>query len=64
MLGVQAVVVATGFVLGTWRASVAHPLRRLSVPAREIREEVARAAAPVLGLSSVGMAAGQTGVLV
>jgi uncharacterized membrane protein len=64
MLGVQAVVVATGFVLGTWLPSVAHPLRRLFVPAREIKEEVARAAAHVFGLSSVGMAAGQTGVLV
>ena len=64
MLGVQAAAVVAGFVLGTWFASALHPLRRVLVPAREIDEEVARAAAHVFGLSSVGMTSGQTGVLV
>ncbi len=64
MLGVQAAAVAAGFVLGTWLSSTLQPLRRVFVPAREIEEEVARAAAHVFGLSSVGMTSGQTGVLV
>jgi len=64
MLGVEAAAVAAGFVLGTWLSNTLHPLRRVFVPAREIEEEVARAAAHVFGLSSVGMTSGQTGVLV
>lgn len=64
MLGVQAAAVAAGFALGTWLSSALHPLRRVFIPAREIDEEVARAAAHVFGLSSVGMTSGQTGVLV
>ena len=64
MLGVQAAAVAAGFVLGSWLASALHPLRRVFISAREIEEEVTRAAAHVFGLSSVGMTSGQTGVLV
>lgn len=64
MLGVQSAAVAVGFVLGSWLARTAHALRRHLVPARELAEEVARAADHVFALASVGMTSGRTGVLV
>ncbi len=64
LLGVQSAAVAVGFVLGSWLASTAHALRRPLVPARELAEEVARAADHVFALAAVGMTSGRTGVLV
>ncbi len=64
LLGMQSAAVAAGFVLGSWLASTVHSLRRPLVPARELAEEVARAADHVFALASVGMTSGRTGVLV
>lgn len=64
VLGVQSAVVAAGFMLGSWLASTVHALRRPLVPARELAEEVARAADHVFALAAVGMTSGRTGVLV
>lgn len=63
-LGWQALAVVVGFVAGSVAASYWHWARRLVVSAREIEEEVRRAATQVFSLAKMTSTHGRTGLLI
>ncbi|MBI2319470.1 MAG: hypothetical protein HYY28_14795 [Betaproteobacteria bacterium] len=63
-LGWETAAAVLGFIAGSVLASYVHPLRRMVVGAREMEQEVQRAARSVFAQASVALTRGGTGVLI